>query len=402
MKALVWCGPYNVRVEDVPDPKILNRRDAIVRVTSACICGSDLHLVDGFIPFMKPGDILGHESMGVVEELGPDVEPGTVSVGDRVIVPFPIACGRCFFCKRGLTSACDSSNPNPGISEKLFGYSTAGMFGYSHMTGGFAGGQAEYVRVPWADVNLIPVPEDLHDHKLVLLTDVVPTGYMAIEQCDVKPDDTVAIWGCGPVGQLAIQSAMLLGAGRVVAIDDESSVPERLEMARNAGATTIDICEESVYERLRELTGGIGPDVCVGAVGMESHGYTQGAIYDKVKTLALWESEPPHVVREAIRCCRKGGTVSIPGVYGGFADKLPLGALMNKGLTIKTGQTHVHRYVPELLEHVTTGRLDPSFAVTHRLPLDRAAEAYEMFRNKRDGCIKVVLDPAMSDEVRAS
>jgi threonine dehydrogenase-like Zn-dependent dehydrogenase len=399
VKALVWCAPYHVRVEDVPEPRLLNRHDAIVRVTSTCICGSDLHLLDGFIPFLEPGDILGHEAMGVVEEVGPDVDPGKVAVGDRVIVPFPIACGQCFFCRRGLTSACDDSNPKPWLAENLFGHSTAGMFGYSHLTGGFAGGQAEYLRAPFADVNLQKVPEDLHDHQLVFLTDVFPTGYMAIEQCDPQPDDTIAIWGCGPVGQFAIRSAMLLGAKRVIAIDDESSVPERLAMARAAGATTIDLAEESVYERLLDLTGGIGPDICVDAVGMESHGYSLDSFYDKVKSLAMLETERPHVVREAIRCCRKGGTVSIPGVYGGFSDKFPLGALMNKGLTIKTGQTHVHRYVPELLEHIRAGRIDPSFVVTHRLPLAQAPEAYEAFRKKRDGCIKVVLDPAASTPV---
>ena len=398
MKALVWCAPYKVQVEEVPDPELLNRRDAIVRVTSACICGSDLHLVDGFIPGVEPGDILGHEAMGIVEELGPDVPRGKLAVGDRVIVPFPIACGRCFFCKRGLTAACDNSNPNPELAEKLFGFTTAGMFGYSHLTGGFAGGQAEYLRVPFADVNLYKVPADLHDHQLVMLTDVFPTGYMAIEQCDPQPDDTVAIWGCGPVGQFAIRSAFLLGVRNVIAIDDEGSVPERLAMAREAGATTIDIRGESVYQRLLELTGGIGPDLCVDAVGMESHGYSLDALYDKVKSMAMLETERPHVVREVIRCCRKGGTVSIPGVYGGFSDKFPLGALMNKGLTVKTGQTHVHRYLPELLEHVRAGRIDPSFVVTHRVPLDEAPEAYEAFRKKRDGCIKVVLDPQASPE----
>ncbi|HEY8495047.1 MAG TPA: zinc-dependent alcohol dehydrogenase [Myxococcota bacterium] len=398
MKALVWCAPYKVQVEQVPDPELLNRRDAIVRVTSACICGSDLHLVDGFIPGVEPGDILGHEAMGIVEELGPDVPAGKLAVGDRVIVPFPIACGRCFFCKRGLTAACDNSNPNPELAEKLFGFTTAGMFGYSHLTGGFAGGQAEYLRVPFADVNLYKVPADLHDHQLVMLTDVFPTGYMAIEQCDPQPDDTVAIWGCGPVGQFAIRSAFLLGVRNVIAIDDEGSVPERLAMAREAGATTIDIRGESVYQRLLELTGGIGPDLCVDAVGMESHGYSLDALYDKVKSMAMLETERPHVVREVIRCCRKGGTVSIPGVYGGFSDKFPLGALMNKGLTVKTGQTHVHRYLPELLEHVRAGRIDPSFVVTHRVPLDEAPEAYEAFRKKRDGCIKVVLDPQAGPE----
>jgi threonine dehydrogenase-like Zn-dependent dehydrogenase len=394
MKALVWCAPYSVRVETVPDPEILSRRDAIVRITSTAICGSDLHLVDGFIPFMKPGDILGHEPMGIVEELGPDCDAAKLAVGDRVVVPFPIACGACFFCKRGLTSSCENTNPKSWISEKLYGSPTAGLFGYSHMTGGYAGGQAEYLRVPYADVNLQKMPSGLHDHELLFLSDIFPTGWMAIAQCDPQPDDTVAIWGCGPVGQFAIRSAMLLGARRVVAIDDESSVPERLQMARDAGATTIDIASDSVYERLMELTGGIGPDLCVDAVGMESHGYGLDSFYDKAKTLAMMQTERPHVVREAIHCCRKGGTVSIPGVYGGFSDKFPLGALMNKGLTIKTGQTHVHRYVPTLLEHIQAGRIDPSFVVTHRLPLEDAPRAYAMFRRKQDGCIKVVLDPS--------
>jgi threonine dehydrogenase-like Zn-dependent dehydrogenase len=322
------------------------------------------------------------------------VDTGDVAVGDRVVVPFPIACGACFFCKRGLTSCCDGSNPKAWIGEGMHGFSTAGIFGYSHLTGGYAGGQAEYLRVPFADVNLQKMPADLHDHQLLFLSDIFPTGYMAIEQCNPQPDDTIAIWGCGPVGQFAIRSAMLLGVERVVAIDDESTVPERMELARDAGATTIDIASESVYERLLELTGGIGPDVCVDAVGMESHGYAADSFYDKVKTIALAETERPHVVREAIRCCRKGGTVSIAGVYGGFSDKFPLGALMNKGLTVKTGQTHVHKYVPVLLDHIRAGRIDPSFVVTHRLPLDEAPDAYTMFRKKQDGCIKVVLDPA--------
>jgi threonine dehydrogenase-like Zn-dependent dehydrogenase len=394
MKALVWCAPYLVRVEDVPDPEILSRRDAIVRITSTAICGSDLHLVDGFIPFMKPGDILGHEPMGIVEQVGPDVDTSRISVGDRVVVPFPIACGACFFCRRGLTSCCENTNTKPWMGEKMFGHSTAGIFGYSHLTGGYAGGQAELLRVPYADVNLQKMPSDLHDHQLLFLSDIFPTGYMAIEQCLPQRDDTIAIWGCGPVGQFAIRSAMLLGVERVVAIDDETTVPERLQLARDAGATTIDIASESVYERLLELTGGIGPDICVDAVGMESHGYGIDSFYDKMKTLAFMETERPHVFREAVRCCRKGGTLSVPGVYGGFSDKIPLGALMNKGLTIKTGQTHVHSFVPKLLDHVQAGRIDPSFVVTHRLPIEEAPDAYAMFRKKQDGCIKVVLDPA--------
>jgi len=395
MKALVWCAPYKVKVENVPDPKILNRRDAIVKITSTCICGSDLHLLDGFIPFMKPGDILGHEPMGVVVEVGPDVDRNKVKVGDRVVVPFPIACGNCFFCKRQLYSCCDNSNPKSYIGEEMLGYATAGIFGYSHMTGGYAGGQAELLRVPFADVNCQVMPQDLTDHQLVFLSDIFPTGYMAAEHCNIQPDDTVAIWGCGPVGQFTIRSAMLLGAGKVVAIDDASTVPERLQMARDAGAITIDIHDEFVYERLQDLTGGIGPDVCIDAVGMEAHGANAAlSAYDKIKTNLFMETERPYVVRQAINCCRKAGTVSIPGVYGGVSDKIPMGALMNKGLTIKTGQTHVHKYVPALLDHIRSGRIDPSFVVTHRIPLSDAPHGYEIFRKKQDGCIKVVLDPA--------
>lgn len=395
MNALVWCAPYKLNVEQVPDPKILNPRDAIIRVTSTCICGSDLHLVDGFIPFMKPGDILGHESMGIVEELGPGIEQGDLKVGDRVIVPFPIGCGSCFFCKREMWSCCENTNPNAAAGEVMFGHATAGIFGYSHLTGGYAGGQAEYLRVPLADVNLQKMPADLTDHQLVFLTDIFPTGYMAVEQANVQPDDTVAIWGCGPVGQFTIRSAALLGAGRIVAIDDESKVPERMQMAREGGAETIDMGSEDVYERLLDMTGGIGPDVCIDAVGMEAHGYrTLDTIYDQVKTKLMLETERPHAFRQAAYCCRKGGTLSVPGVYGGFADKIPLGAIMNKGLTIKTGQTHVHKYIPELLGHIQQGRIDPSFVVTHRLPLAEAPRAYDMFRSKSDGCIKVVLDPA--------
>jgi len=395
MKAVVWCAPYKVSVEDVPEPKILNGRDAIVRLTSTCICGSDLHLVDGFIPFMKPGDILGHEPMGVVEELGPGVDKTKVAVGDRVIVPFPIGCGKCFFCKRGMWSCCDNTNPKASLCESMFGYTTAGILGYSHLTGGFAGGQAEFLRVPLADVNLQKMPADLTDHQLVFLSDIFPTGYMAAEQCNIQPDDTVAVWGCGPVGQFTIRSAMLLGAGQVVAIDDESAVPERLKMARDAGALTIDMRTENVYERLYDLTGGIGPDICIDAVGMEAHGTNLVEhIYDKVKTNLFMETERPAVVRQAIMCCRKGGTVSIPGVYGGFADKIPLGALMNKALTIKTGQTHLHRFVPKLLDLIRNKKIDPSFVVTHRLPLSEAVHAYKIFGEKKDGCIKVVLDPA--------
>jgi threonine dehydrogenase-like Zn-dependent dehydrogenase len=395
MKALIWCAPYKLNVERVPEPKILNRRDAIVRITSTCICGSDLHLVDGFIPFMKPGDILGHEPMGIVEEVGPDVDKSKVKVGDRVVVPFPIGCGECFFCRRQLWSCCDNSNPKPYLGEQTFGQSMAGVFGYSHLTGGYAGGQAQFLRVPLADVNCQVMPQEFTDHQLVFLSDIFPTGYMAVQHCDPKPDDTVAIWGCGPVGQFTIRSAMLLNAGRVIAIDDGRTAGYRLEMARKGGAITIDNSKEDVYERLQELTGGIGPDICIDAVGMEAHGSNMAEhIYDKVKTAMMMESERPAVVRQAIECCRKGGTVSIAGVYGGVSDKIPLGALMNKGLTIKTGQTHVHRYVPELLDAVRNGRIDPSFVVTHRIPLSQAPHGYHIFREKMDQCVKVVLDPS--------
>jgi threonine dehydrogenase-like Zn-dependent dehydrogenase len=392
MKALVWCAPHNVKTESVPDPKILNKRDAIIRVTSTCICGSDLHLLDGFIPFMKPGDIMGHEPMGIVEELGPDVDK--VKVGDRVVVPFTLGCGACFFCKRQLWSLCDNTNPKAYLPEETFGYATSGLLGYSHLTGGFQGGQAELLRVPFADVNLQVMPKDLTDHQLVFLSDIFPTGYMAIEQCGVKPDDTVAIWGCGPVGQFAIRSAFLLKAAKVIAIDDGRRVPNRLQMARDSGAITIDFSEEYVYERLLELTGGIGPDICVDAVGMEAHGWSLDGVYDKIKSMTMLETDRPKVIRQAINCCRKGGTVSIIGVYGGLSDKIPTGALMNKGLTIKTGQCHVHRYAPELLEHIRAGRIDPSFVVTQRMPLSKAAEAYNLFRFHQDQSVKVVLDPA--------
>jgi threonine dehydrogenase-like Zn-dependent dehydrogenase len=394
MKALVWCAPYKVKTENVPDAKIINPRDAVVKITSSAICGSDLHLLDGFIPFMKPGDIMGHEPMGIVEEVGPGVDKNKLKKGDRVVVPFPIACGACFFCKRELYSCCDNSNPKPYLGEQLLGHATAGIFGYSHLTGGYAGGQAEFLRVPFADVNCQKMPEDLPDHQLLFLSDIFPTGFMAVEQCNPQPDDTIAIWGCGPVGQFTIRSAFLLGAGKVIALDDESWVPERMKMARDAGAITIDIHDEWVYERLLDLTGGIGPDICIDAVGMEAHGYSLDHLYDKIKTALFMETERPHVIRQAINCCRKAGTVSIPGVYGGVSDKIPMGALMNKGLTIKTGQTHVHKYVPRLLDFIRQGKIDPSFVVTHRIPLTDAPHGYEIFRKKQDGCIKVVLDPA--------
>ena len=391
MKALTWCAPYKVKVDDVPEPKLLNPRDAIVKISSTCICGSDLHLYDGFIPAMKPGDILGHEFMGEVVDVGPEVK--NITRGDRVIVPFCIACGNCFFCKRQLYSCCDNTNPKAYIPEKAFGYSTAGLFGYSHLTGGYAGGQAELARVPYADTNLQKVPREIPDEQAVFLTDIFPTGYMAAENCDIKKGDTVAVWGCGPVGQFAIRSAYLLGAHKVIAIDDNTRVPERLRMAEAGKAITIDMHDEDVYDRLLDLTGGRGPDACIDAVGMEAHGLSMDAFLDKAKGMMMLATDRLHALRQAINCCRKGGTVSVPGVYGGVADKFPIAAFMQKGLTMKTGQTHVHKYVPKLIDHIQNGDIDPSFVITHQLPLAEAPHGYDIFNKKQDGCIKIVLKP---------
>lgn len=389
MKALCWHGKYDVRVEQVPDPEILNPRDAIVKITSTAICGSDLHLYDGYIPTMMAGDILGHEFMGEIVEVGREVT--NRKVGDRVVVPFTISCGRCFFCQNQMWSLCDNSNPNAWMLEKTYGSSPSGLFGYSHMMGGYAGGQAEYARVPFADVGPIKVPDGLSDEQVLFLSDIFPTGYMAAENCDIKPGDTIAIWGCGPVGQFAIKSAYLLGAERVIAID---SAPERLQMAREqGGAETIDFSNEETLDRLKELTGGRGPDAVIDAVGLEAHGTSIDALYDQVKTSLSMQTDRPHALREAITACRKGGTVSIPGVYGGFLDKFPLGTAFNKGLTFKMGQTHVQKYLGPLLERVERGEIDPSFVITHRLRLDDAAKGYQMFKHKDDGCIKVVLQP---------
>jgi threonine dehydrogenase-like Zn-dependent dehydrogenase len=390
MKANCWYSKHDVRVEEVNDPKILNRRDAIVKITSTAICGSDLHLYNGYVPTMEKGDILGHEFMGEVIELGSDVK--NLSTGDRVVASFPISCGNCFFCLKQLFSLCENSNPNAPIAEKLFGHSPAGIYGYSHMLGGFAGGQAEYARVPFADVGTIKIPEGLPDEKVLFLSDILPTGYMAAENCDIQPGDTVAVWGCGPVGQFAIASANLLGAERVIGID---RFPERLQMAsEKAGAAeTINYEESDVYETLMEMTGGIGPDACIDAVGMEAH--TPGIIgaYDRVKQAVMLQSDRPNVLRQAIMACRKGGTVSVPGVYGGFDDKIPLGSFVNKALTLKTGQTHVQRYMKSLLERIEKGEIDPSFVITHRMPLEDAPKGYDLFMNKQDDCIKIVLKP---------
>jgi len=388
VKAVCWERTNVVRVEHVADPAILNARDAIVKITSTAICGSDLHLFDGFIPTMRSGDILGHEFMGEVMEVGRGVE--NLAKGDRVIVPFPIACGRCFFCTRDLWACCDNSNPNAAIAEKLYGFSPSGLFGYSHMMGGYAGGQAQYARVPYADVGPFKVPAHLPDEQVLFLTDIFPTGYMAAENCEIEQGETIAVWGCGPVGQFAIRCAFLLGAGRVIAID---TVPARLRMAADAGAETLDSLDDDIFGRLKDMTGGIGPDACIDAVGMEAHGANIDYWYDKAKTMAFMATDRASTLRQAINCCRKGGIVSIPGVYGGFIDKVPMGAAFNKGLTLKMGQTHVHRYLPRLLQHIESGDIDPSFVVTHTVPLDKAPEMYKTFRDKKDGCVKVVLKP---------
>jgi threonine dehydrogenase-like Zn-dependent dehydrogenase len=389
MKAVCYYGKEDVRVETVPDPVILNPRDAIIKVTSTAICGSDLHLFGGFIPTMQAGDVLGHEFMGEVVEVGK--ETTRLTPGDRVVVPFTIACGKCFYCKEGLWSLCDNSNPNAWMAEKLYGYSGSGLFGYSHMYGGYAGGQAEYVRVPFADVGPIKVPENLSDDQVLFLSDIFPTGYMAAENCNIRPGDTVAVWGCGPVGQFAIKSAYLLGAERVIAID---RVFDRLEMAASEGkAEILNYLDVDVPEELRALTGGQGPDACIDAVGLESHGTTLDAWYDLAKASVYLASDRPHALRQAIRACRKGGTLSIPGVYGGFLDKFPLGAAFAKGLTLKMGQTHVHKYLPILLDRIERGEIDPSFVITHRATLDDAPEMYRTFRQKQDQCMKVVMRP---------
>lgn len=389
MRALCWFGKYDVRVVDAPEPKILNPRDAIIKVTTTAICGSDLHLYDGYIPTMEKGDILGHEFMGEVVDVGSAITK--LKIGDRVVVPFTISCGNCFFCERGLWSACDNSNPNWRMANMLYGFSGSGLFGYSHMLGGYAGGQAEYVRVPFADVGPLKVPDHLTDEQVLFLSDIFPTGYMAAENCQIQRGDTVAVWGCGPVGQFAIKSAYLLGAGRVIAIDNN---PDRLLMAASEGkAVTINFDNEDVFDTLKEMTGGIGPDACIDAVGLEAHGTTLDALYDRVKTALYLATDRAHALRQAIHACRKGGTVSVPGVYGGFLDKFPFGAAFSKGLTFKMGQTHVHKYMGQLLKLVDEGQIDPSFVITHRLNLNDAPWGYETFKKQEDDCIKIVLKP---------
>jgi threonine dehydrogenase-like Zn-dependent dehydrogenase len=389
MKALCWYGKEDVRVETVPDPKILNPHDAIIEITRTAICGSDLHLYDGFIPTMEAGDILGHEFMGEVVETGREVN--NLKRGDKVVVPFTIACGHCFYCKRGLWSACDNTNPNAWMMEKLYGYSGSGLFGYSHLMGGYAGGQAQYVRVPFANVGPLQIPDGVPDDKVLFLSDIFPTGYMAAENCDIKPGDVIAIWGCGPVGQFAIRSARLLGAEKVIAID---RFPERLQLAERGGAETLDYSRcDDVVEELKFRTGGRGPDACIDAVGMEAHAGTISGIYDEIETRLFLETDRPMVLRQAIQACRKGGTVSIPGVYAGFLNKLNFGAAFGKGLTFKMGQTNMHKYMKPLLEKIMDGAIDPSEVISHRVALRDAPRMYKVFRDKQDRCTKVVLDP---------
>ncbi|WP_201860622.1 zinc-dependent alcohol dehydrogenase [Microvirga soli] len=390
MKALVWHGTTDIRCDSVPDPQIEHPRDAIIKVTSCAICGSDLHLYDHFMPGMKSGDIMGHETMGEVVEVGAESK-GKLKVGDRVVIPFTIICGECEQCKRGNFSVCERTNRNGHIAAKAFGHTTAGLFGYTHLTGGYAGGQAEYLRVPFADATHIKVPSTLSDEQLLFLSDIFPTGWQAAVQCDIEPTDTVAIWGAGPVGQMAIRSAILLGAKQVIAID---RVPERLDMARAGGAITINFDEESVIERLNELTNGKGPEKCIDSVGMEAHAAgTVDAMYDRVKQATMMETDRPHVLREMAYVCRPAGTLSVPGVYGGLLDKIPFGAIMNKGLTIRTGQTHVNRWTDDLLRRIEEGQIDPSFVITHTVGLEEGPDMYKIFRDKQDGCIKVVLKP---------
>jgi threonine dehydrogenase-like Zn-dependent dehydrogenase len=389
MKALTWHGKSDMRYETVHDPKIEHPRDAIIKVTSCAICGSDLHIYNGVIPSMEHGDVIGHETMGEVVEVGSEAK--SLKVGDRVVVPFTISCGECFFCKRGYFSACERSNPDHEKAKKLWGNSPAGLFGYSHLLGGYAGGQAEYLRVPFADTGPLKIPNGLSDETVLFLSDIFPTGYMAAEFCNIQPGDTIAIWGCGPVGQFAIRSAFLLGAERVIAID---TVPERLDMARVAGAQTLDFMQEDIYDRLMEFTKGRGADACIDAVGTEPKTTASfDSVIDRVKVATFMGTDRPHVLRQAIHCCRNFGTVSIVGVYGGFLDNIPMGSAINRGLTFRMAQTPVQHYLPLLLERIEKGEIDPSFVVTHTAPLSEGPDLYSTFRDKKDGCIKVVLKP---------
>lgn len=389
MKALTWHGKSDIRCESVPDPRIEHGRDAIIKVTACAICGSDLHIYDGIMPGMESGDVMGHETMGEVVEVG--AENTRLKVGDRVVVPFTISCGECFFCKRGYFSGCERTNPNREAATKLWGNSPAGLFGYSHLLGGYAGGQAEYLRVPYADVGPIKVPDGLTDEQVLFLSDIFPTGFMAAEYCDIQPGETIAIWGCGPVGQMAIKSAFILGAERVIAID---TVPERLALARASGAITLDFMAEDIYERVLDLTHGRGADACIDAVGTEAESMASAdSMIDRVKTALYLGTDRPHVLRQAIHCCRNFGTVSIVGVYGGLLDKVPMGAAINRGLRFRMAQTPVQYYLPQLLDRIVKGEIDPSFVITHTARLEDGPELYKTFRDKQDGCIKVVLKP---------
>ena len=390
MKAVCWMGKNKIETVNVADPQLLNPHDAIIKITRTAICGSDLHLFDGFIPTMEAGDVLGHEFMGIVEEVGDEVK--NLKRGDRVVVPFTIACGQCLFCKKQLWSACDNTNPNAHLMEAAYGYSGSGLFGYSHMMGGYAGGQAQYARVPFANVGPLKIESDLPDEKVLFLSDIFPTGYMAADHAQIQPDDTVAVWGCGPVGQFAIASAFMLGAGRVIAID---RFPERLAMARGIGAITVDYSEDDVkvLTALKDLTGGIGPDSCIDAVGLEAHSADLQGLYDAVKVALMLETDRPAVLRQAIQAVRKAGTLSIPGVYGGLLDKVPFGAAFGKGITMKMGQTHMHKYMKPLLERIEKGQIDPTYIISHRITLDEAPDMYKVWRDKKEHVTKIVIDP---------
>lgn len=394
MKAVCWHGKHDVQVDNVPDPQIVNPRDAIVRVNLTAICGSDLHLYDGYVPTMKKGDILGHEFMGEVLETGSGVS--TIKRGDRVVVPFPISCGNCWYCKEGKFALCDNSNPNSWMQEKIYGDSSAGIFGYSHLYGGYSGGQAEFVRVPFADVGLKKIPDSLTDEQVLFLTDILPTGYQAAEQCNIQQGETVAVWGAGPVGLFAAKSASLLGAEKVFVIDKN---PERLEMAKKqCKAETLNFEEDDIVEVLHEMTGGRGPDACIDAVGMEADSTGIEDVYDNVKQALHLENDRPAALRQIIRTCRKGGTISIPGVYSGFIDKMPMGTVFAKGLTIRTGQTNVHKYVQPLMQLIEKKELDSTFLITHRMALDDAPQGYRIFRDKQDSCVKIVMNPRMTSQ----
>ncbi|OJU26251.1 MAG: glutathione-dependent formaldehyde dehydrogenase [Nitrobacter sp. 62-13] len=390
MKALTWHGRSDIRCESVPDPAIQDGRDAIIRVTACAICGSDLHIFDGIIPTMEKGDVVGHETMGEVVEVGRDNKK--LKIGDRVVVPFTISCGECFFCKRGFYSGCERSNPNKKKAEEMWGHSPAGLFGYSHILGGFPGGQAEYMRVPYADIGPLKIPDGLSDEQVLFLSDIFPTGFMAADFCGLKGGETVAVWGCGPVGQFAVKSAFLLGAECVIAID---TVPERLRLAEVSGAITLDFRKDDIYDRIQDLTEGRGADACIDAVGTEPDTWSGfDAVVDRIKVATFMGTDRPHVLRQAIHCCRNFGVVSIVGVYGGFVDKIPMGSAINRGLTFRMAQTPVQRYLPQLLERIQKGEIDPSFVITHRASLDDGPKLYETFRDKADGCIKVVLKPS--------